>query len=167
MRMTQFTASPDSLNRQGIPQGVSVERHEGGATTIRIRQGDDCTMVYVTYKDQEAIGALRAAMASLPKVSLYYQLIVMDARGFWSPKFGDCSRASEHYAPSSPNLLTAADAFSRARFPVPRTCRHFATPIGVGPAPEASRAFCLKGRQKNETGRGSVSSKYFACRRCP
>jgi hypothetical protein len=92
MRMTQFTASPDSLNRQGIPQGVSVERHEGGATTIRIRQGDDCTMVYVTYKDQEAIGALRAAMASLPKASLYYQLIVMDARGFWSPNFGDYSR---------------------------------------------------------------------------
>jgi hypothetical protein len=92
MRMTQFTASPDSLNRQGIPQGVSVERHEGGVTTIRIRQGDDCTMVYVTYKDQEAIGALRAAMAFLPKASLYYQLIVMDVRGFWSPKFGDYSR---------------------------------------------------------------------------
>jgi hypothetical protein len=92
MRMTQFTASPDCLNRQGIPQGVSVERHEGGVTTIRIRQGDDCTMVYVTYKDHEAIGALRAAMASLPKASLYYQLIVMDARGFWSPKFGDYSR---------------------------------------------------------------------------
>jgi hypothetical protein len=92
MRMTQFTASPDSLNRQGIPQGVSVERDEGGATTIRIRQGDDCTMVCVTYKDREVISALRAAMASLPKARPYYQLIVMDERGFWSPKFGDYSR---------------------------------------------------------------------------
>jgi hypothetical protein len=92
MRMTQFTASPDCLNRQGIPQGVSVERHEGGATTIRIRQGDDCTMVCVTHRDHEAIGALRAAMASLPKTRPYYQLIVMDARGFWSLKFGDYSR---------------------------------------------------------------------------
>jgi hypothetical protein len=91
MRMTQFTASPDCLNRQGIPQGVSVERDEGGATTIRIRQGDDCTMVCVTYRDQETIGALRAATASLPKASLYYQLIVMDERGFWSLKFGDYS----------------------------------------------------------------------------
>ena len=84
MRVTQFTASPDCLNQQGIPQGVSVERHEGGATTIRIRQGDYCTMVCVTHRDHEAIGALRAAMASLPKARPYYQLIVMDARGFWS-----------------------------------------------------------------------------------
>jgi hypothetical protein len=92
MRMTQFTASPDCLNRQGIPQGVSVERHKGGVTTIRIRQGDDCTMVCVADNDHEAIAALRAATAPLPKARPYYQLLVMDARGFWSPKFGDYSR---------------------------------------------------------------------------
>jgi hypothetical protein len=49
-------------------------------------------MVRVTHNDQEIIGAFRAATASLPNARPYYQLIVMDERGFWSLKFGDYSR---------------------------------------------------------------------------
>jgi hypothetical protein len=130
MRMTQFTASPDCLNQQGIPQGVSVERHEGGVTTIRIRQGDDCTMVCVADNDHEAIAALRAATASLPKARPYYhQLLVMDARSFGRPnleiiraRLSPTSRAT-----ATVNIPRAASASSGYATTRPRHARPSST----------------------------------------